>query len=184
MPRQRRRREGRPHPEKREKRNLTGTRVTQAEADPDYAESDDAASLCNMTSSRRRESRRRTNATPVRHRRSRKRPSAAIGANKAMTSDIVSEPGSAQDSANFNLGVDTEEVGSESDSEGNKMNTEKKSEEDEVQTDTDNGINSDNVDNISEYRQALRKKFKLDVYPAKADGNCLFRSVAQQVFHV
>jgi len=99
-----------------------------------------------------------------------------------MASNIVSEPGSAQDSANFKLGVDAEEVGSESDSEENEVNTEKNSEEDEVQSDTDNGIDSDNADNVSEYRQALRKKFKLYVYPAKADGNCLFRSVAQQMY--
>ena len=99
-----------------------------------------------------------------------------------MASDSVSEPGSTQDSANFNLRVDAEEVESESDSEEKEANAEKNSEEDEVQSDIDNDIDTDKEDNVSEYRQALREKFKLDVHPAKADGNCLFRSVAQQVF--
>ena len=55
---------------------------------------------------------------------------------------------------------------------------------------TDSDINSDDdthtddEENGNEYRQALRKKFKLEVCPAKADGNCLFRSVSQQAFGI
>ena len=173
-------REGRRQRGKREKHSRSRSRKG---ANRDYTESDDAASLSAMSSSPRQ-----TNATPVQRPRSRKRTSAATSAHKITALDIVSKHGSVKDSASFMLEVDAEEVdaeevGSDSDSEKKEIDTEKNSEEDEILTDTDNDIDTDNEDNVSEYQQALREKFKLDVYPAKADGNCLFRSVAQQVFN-